>query len=186
MTKKRIFLDCDDVIADFVPSFLKYYNEKYQTEWTEKDINNYNLYVPMNTTENIIQTQIMQHGLEGKILNLPLVKGVKENIEKLINNGNEIYIITARLYAFDTVQWLQHHQIPFTNMYCTRDKAPILKMMGADWFVDDNLTHLLSADANGIKSICYAKPWNKQLPKKNNNIKRVNNWDKIYKIITGE
>jgi ASC-1-like (ASCH) protein/uncharacterized HAD superfamily protein len=84
---------------------------------------------------------------------------VRKYLEKLREEGHQIYIVTARSddelnnpQKF-TIKWLKKHRIPFDKVIANAvDKGPICKENNIDVFIDDLPKNCESAVANGIKT----------------------------------
>lgn len=85
---------------------------------------------------------------------------VKEAISKLKNEGNEIWIITARDIEFHddpymlSKEWLDRNNIQYDKLIVNaRDKAQICKNEEIDLFIDDKVSNCMDIARVGIKTI---------------------------------
>lgn len=184
----RIGFDIDDVITD-TSSSMKEYIIKYDTNG--------------ELTKNIedimrgdASTPFIEKFFIDNFLHIAGNAKIKENASKVINNlfnnGNEIYLITARgeqrKIFHDTealtLNYLKQNNICYTHIiFNAIDKAKICKDYKIDLMIDDSIKHCETVQNEGIKSILFTSVVNKSLP---TTVTRVDNWleleEKIRKI----
>lgn len=109
-----------------------------------------------------------------------------EVINKLHNEGNEIYIITARDEEFhkdpylQSKNWLEKNSIYFDKLIVNaRNKGKICLENSIDLFIDDSISNCLSVNNLGIETIIIGND-------KNEKIKSFDSWDKIYNYIKND
>ena len=111
---------------------------------------------------------------------------VKENavrvLKKLLDEGNEIYLITARgesrkIFAGTetlTLKYLNENNICYTNIiFNAIDKAQLCIDNHIDLLVDDSIKHCEAVRNVNINSILFTSIVNKSLP---TTVTRVDNW----------
>lgn len=115
-----------------------------------------------------------------------------EVIEKLKQEGNEIYIITARngwgipkdeegKVEDYTKQWLKENQIYYDKiMFTTGSKLPYCKENEIDIMIEDSPTNIVDI-AKEIPVICFHSTYN--APIEGKNITRAYAWYHIYSHI---
>ena len=106
-----------------------------------------------------------------------------EVINKLHNDGNEIYIITARDKEFHEDPYLQSKEFLDKNLIYydklivnARNKAMACIENNIDLLIDDSISNCLNSDNFGIDTITIGN-------KNNRGIKNVDNWEEIYDYI---
>ena len=111
--------------------------------------------------------------------------GAVETINKLRQQGHEIYIITARDNEFHedpymlSKVWLDDNNIEYDKLIVNvRKKAPVCKDEKIDVFIDDNLNNCLEVAREGIKTIRFTADTAEY-----ENIVNINNWDEVYVYI---
>ena len=111
--------------------------------------------------------------------------GAVETINKLRQQGHEIYIITARDNEFHedpyilSKVWLDKNNIEYDKLIVNvRKKAPVCKNEKIDIFIDDQLNNCLEVSKEGIKTIRFTADTNEY-----ENIVNINNWNKVYVYI---
>ncbi len=118
------------------------------------------------------------------------ISPIKENaihyINKLYDEGHEIYFITYRKdkYIADpyklTKDYLERHNIKYHKLIANSgDKGIVAYNNKIDLFIDDNPSHCSDVELYGIKVLLFESLYNKD------NIKfdRVKSWDEVYKYI---
>lgn len=94
--------------------------------------------------------------------------GVSEALWELSDRGVWIRIITHRLIfnwahetsAADTAAWLDQHRIPYRDLCFIGDKPNV----GADLYIDDSPTNVVSLREAGKTVIVFDQPYNRDLP----------------------
>lgn len=118
----------------------------------------------------------------------PIKDGAVEVINKLYEEGNEIYFITYRKdkYIKDpyllTKNYLDRHGIKYHKLIANSgDKGIVCYNNKIDLFIDDSPVHCGDVELYGIKVYLFDSMYNKD------NIKfdRVRNWYQIYNLIGG-
>ena len=104
-------------------------------------------------------------------------------INKLHNDGNEIYIITARDNEFhedpykQSKEWLDKNHIYYDKLVVNaRDKGKACLENNIDLLIDDSISNCLSVNKLGIKAITIGN-------ENNGKIINANNWNEIYNYI---
>ena len=111
--------------------------------------------------------------------------GVIEVLQKLKNNGNNIYIVTARNTLYDDMpyerakRWLDNNDIVYDKLIVNaQDKAKTCKEVDIELFVDDQLNNCISLAKNGVYTIRLTNSKDVY-----DGIININNWNDIYKYI---
>jgi len=122
----------------------------------------------------------------------PSRKYANEVIEKLKDEGNEIYIVTAR-YLTNTnttagkkmreivINWLKEQKIYYDEIiFSPEDKKENCKKYNIDIMIEDKVDNI-NKISSIIPVICFHAGYNKEC--NGNNIYRVYNWYDIYNLI---
>lgn len=112
-------------------------------------------------------------------------ENVKNVIDKLKEDGHEIYIVTARDSEFHddpyklSKEWLDKNSIYYDKLIVNaREKSSVCKDENIDLFIDDQLNNCLSVTNVGIKTIMITdKIYNY------NEITQLQNWNEIYNYV---
>ena len=120
---------------------------------------------------------------------LVVLDGAKEYINKLRNDGYNIFIITGRdngeytnPYEM-TKKWLDENNIIYdkliiTSAYDTHSKTKVCLKNHIDIMIDDSKRICEDCVINNIKALLMDTPYNKD-----SSITRVHNWEEIYEFI---
>ena len=117
-------------------------------------------------------------------MSLKPLKDSKEIIDKLKDDGNEIYIISSRdngEYINPeemTREWLNKYEIYYDKLILTGkyEKGPVCKENKIDIMIDDSIKNCEDIEANGVKCFIMNTRYNKQETR----FERVKRWDEIY------
>lgn len=135
-----------------------------------------------------VKTEFLRYSVKKFFMDLGLKKGAVEIINKLASEGHEIYFVTYRTDeifgdAYDfCYKWLNKNNFYFDKIIVNRgDKGNVCREEKIDLLIDDRVRNCEDAIKNGADAIVFASKYNS-----NTNIRRIDNWQEIYKIITGE
>lgn len=185
----RIGIDIDDVITDTSTS-MKEYIIRYDTNGElAKNIEDI---MRGDASTPFIEKFFIDH-----FLDIAGNAKIKDNavrvIKKLFDNGNEIYLITARgekrKIFHDTealtLEYLKQNNICYTNIiFNAVDKATLCVDNHIDLMIDDSIKHCEEVRNKNINSILFTSVVNKALP---TTVTRVDNWleleEKIEQIM---
>ena len=112
------------------------------------------------------------------------LRNCKKIIDKLKEDGNEIYIISARdngEYTNPwemTKEWLEKYEIYYDKLILTDKykKGPICKENIIDIMIEDTIKNCEDIEQNGVKCLLMNTRYNE----KEKRFERVNNWKEIY------
>lgn len=190
--KKRIGIDIDDVICEFVKPYLEFHNKKFKTFFEFENLNSNFFWEDLGHTRETIAEHFddFQSNFTS-LLDLPLVEDAITSINNLSKN-NEIFIITARPeeIMFETEQFLRTFlpKVDFKLIHSgdvhgkNKSKADICNDLNIDIMIEDGLSFCLNCARKGVKAFLFDRPWNQsdELPQ---NVIRVKNWKEIMEKI---
>lgn len=111
--------------------------------------------------------------------------GAIEVLQKLKNEGNKIYIITARTNLYDDIpyerakRWLDKNDVVYDKLLVNaQDKAKICEELDIELFIDDQLNNCFNLAKNGIHVIRLTN--SKDVYE---GIINIDNWKDIYEYI---
>lgn len=111
-----------------------------------------------------------------------------ENIKRLKESGDKIYLITARFLSdkFDveklTKDWLEKYGIPYDKLILnSQNKVNVAKENDIDIFVDDSIKNCTEMANVGIKTYMMDTIINKDF--ESEDIERVYSWPHLYQKI---
>ena len=169
--KKRIAIDMDEVMADFIPKHLSLYNQEYKDTITIQDLNGCTLESLRPELEDRIKAYIKEPTF---FRDLEVMKDSQQVIEEL-THSYEVFITTAAMEyptSFTAkYDWLKQH-FPFLSdmniVFC--GNKSIIK---ADYLIDDNARHFKTFSGQGI---LYSAPHNIH----ETGHVRVNDWQEVH------
>jgi uncharacterized HAD superfamily protein len=183
----RIGIDVDDTITNSYDLILDLIGKVYNKDTDKLKAEGVNYSDIMKDHVNFPNyNKFMSDNFDKVMPNVTLKENAKEIINKLHDDGHKIIIITARddeEYSnpyMATYLYLVKHDIMFDKIFINiKDKGSLCKKENIDIFIDDSITNCKSAINNGINTLLFDSTFNR----KNNDIKRVLNWNDVYKII---
>lgn len=189
----RIGIDIDGVLTD-IEQYQLDCGSKYVSEQLNKGVVNgeaYETFDIFEVSENIDEDFWTEY-LPKYAVEEPARKYASEVIQKLKNEGYEIYIITAR-YLTDrndelgmkmrnTVkEWLSNNNIYYDNLiFSPEDKVESCKQNHINIMIEDKVDNI-DKISKFIPVICFNAGYNRQIS--GNNIYRCYAWYDIYNTI---
>ena len=173
-----IGIDIDNTLVNTAESVVDYINKRLPIKL---DINNINQYWIENSLPEqyrwIVKTAFTDSSMWK---NVRMIPDSAKFVEKLYNDGNDIYFVTSSLpentkkkinhlsrnLPFLTREFIQNHTININNK----------QLLSLDILIDDCLDNLVGK--RSYVSICLAYPWNNH--EGENNFYRVGSWKEIY------
>lgn len=190
----RIGIDIDGVLTDI---------EQWQLDVGGKFFFDYNKNVVNNDGYEITEIFDVSNELDNEFWNEylyeyvtkePSRKYAGEVIKKLKDDGNEIYIVTARFLTDKNtddgkrmreivVNWLKEQNICYDEIiFSPEDKKENCKKYNIDIMIEDKVDNI-NKISSIIPVICFHAGYNKEC--RGSNIYRVYNWYDIYNLING-
>jgi 5'(3')-deoxyribonucleotidase len=110
------------------------------------------------------------------------VPGARVYLRRLSDEGVRIRIITHRLFIHffhrdavsQTIEWLDHHGIPYWDLCFMKDKEQV----GADIYVDDSPDNIAKLRAKGLYTICFANSTNADIGPPS-----ASSWEHVYELV---
>jgi len=189
-----IAIDIDDVLADHAKGFTKFSNERYGTKFNPDDYNEHwaNIWGIDNIETEKRAREFYESGVLLTYDHVPTSLNVLKKLKKKYN----LMIITSRSKQVqgDTIAWMNKYynglfrieDIKFAGIWddindtsIHKTKGNIIKNFNAEYLIDDQIKHCISASELGIKALLFGDySWNRceVLPK---GIKRVSNWQEV-------
>ena len=174
-----ICIDMDDTIENLLPAWLNWLEGQYHFHIDQEDINSWDILTlfPFLTPEQIY----------APLYSRDFWKRVtpKEDaiiyIQKLINDGHDVYICTASpygtlVYKFEEILEKYFPFIDYKHIIVAYPK----QMIKCDIMIDDGYHNLIGG--NYLK-ILFEANYNRSFDEKEYNILRVHSWKEIYDTI---
>lgn len=177
----KIAIDIDNVICNTTEEIIHFINERLPNVHLEmEDITNY--WIEKALPEEyqwIVPLAFEQKEVWKKV---KLIDGAAEYIQKLYEDGHEIYFATAttaenfrkkvgfltRSFSFFPEDYVRMHSISIKHK----------QLLNVDVLIDDYLNNLLGE--RRYYSICFSYPWNQDLPCSPVKFHYVSNWKAAY------
>ncbi len=113
------------------------------------------------------------------------MEGAPAILRVLSANDVRIRIITSRLCIKyfhqqairQTVEWLDHHDIPYWDLCCMRDKTAV----GADLYIEDSPDNVRLLRADGHRTIVFSNSTNRGVP-----APRADSWEDAGRMVMAE
>ncbi|MDD3262997.1 MAG: HAD hydrolase-like protein [Candidatus Absconditabacteria bacterium] len=191
--EKILGVDLDEVLAETVDEVLKHNNYMIKGQAIYKDdISDY--YLSNMSKYNLVKEDAVDFfwsALKSPTReNILPVKGAKEKLIELKDNGRKIVVVTARREEISeyTKSWLNRFydglidDILFANHFSENEvpKSTLCKKNGIQIMIEDNLDFAMELASFGVKVYLIDKPWNRHYNSLIHlGVQKVNNWSEI-------
>ena len=215
----KIYIDFDDVICETAKYFTKIAKELFGIDVPYRQVQFFNLQESLDPTYTLsfdllykgleITTggqrihqydKLMEAGhLPENLLSYEETPGASETINKWVDEGHEVFIITGRPFnSYEpSRKWLDEHHLERVPLFCV-DKygreifeheyeynmtLEQLYSMTFDFAIEDSpsaFEHVLHF--HNCKVAVFDRPWNRQAEFPNDNFVRCKNWNQIDKL----
>lgn len=175
----KLGIDIDGTIKHTQKAAIKVYNEEFNMNIKEDEVETYYLDEPYGLTPE--EGSKVWRKLETKIykIGIPL-EHAPQSLQQLVKEGHEVYFITARPGFKEvekvTREWLKEHGFPFDgeNLFMNaQQKGKLAKELGIDLFFEDDPVHIDNLIKAGIPVVIVDMKYNRDYP---NDIPRINDW----------
>ena len=192
----KVYIDFDDVLCETAKYFTVLAKDLFGIVVPYEQVHFFNLQKSFNLNDEQYDKLMAAGHLPENLLAYEETPGASATINKWIDEGHEVFIITGR--PFDSFEpsrkWLDLHQLEKVPLYCV-DKygREILKQecsssmtlaelykMDFDFAVEDSpsaFEHV--AKFNHCKVAVFNRPWNKNADLPNNRFERCRDWKEI-------
>lgn len=192
--KKKIGIDIDEVLAEFMPELNNFYNSLHRTKFKFEDYKSYDLekiWGGDRETSVMIVKDFYKSAYFYKIK--PAFYSQKAL--EILSKDNELIAITFRpTYLQEATEyWVKKFfpekikKVICTNQYVLSplkiSKLDICLKEGIEVIIEDNLQVAVECAGKGIKSFLLDKPWNQNGSNKISNLIRVKNWKSLLDIL---
>ena len=175
-----IAIDYDNILNNLTEKTIELYNTQNNKSIQMSDITSYNFYECLDKDDADGVIKLFKN--KGLWDSLKPITGAREGLQKLINNGHRVYIVTATATEnFQwKIQWLKKW-FPFfntDNVIRMMDKS----LIRADILIEDSLEQLLKHKL--CHRVCFDYPWNRNESKDFvYDIHRCTNWSEVSETI---
>jgi 5'(3')-deoxyribonucleotidase len=180
----KIAIDIDDTICDTVTQLIEYINERIPVNLKMEDIQTYWIEDCIPDQFKWIVDDCYHNSRFWK--RVGVLPAAQEYIEKLYNDGHEIYFATATTADNfrKKIKFLERYLTFFPTGYieqnsiCIRNK----QLLSVDYLIDDSLSNLTGK--RRYFSICLDYPWNRSDYYDAGGFFRAKDWKEIYEFIS--
>ncbi len=172
-------VDVDDVICNLQEVVIDIFNDRYGSNYKIEDFTDYDVMNVLPTQDGVVMKDMYSEtGLYNKVK--PIL-GAQESLQKLINMGHQVYLVTAAIpktYG-EKVEFIKRY-FPFIseeNIVCMKHKW----MFKCDIMIEDNLQTLLAKPY--YHRVLLDRPWNKSTKDYVYGVHRCTNWNEILTAI---
>lgn len=183
MKNLTILVDMDDSIENLSEAWVNYLNVRYGTSVKASEITDWDVSkaFPSLNSEDVYGV-LREEGLWKTVKPLP---GAVKYLKKLIDDGNQVYIVTAShpdtvSVKMNNVLFKYFPFIPYQNVIVASKK----QLISGDILVDDAL-HNMGGHYTGL---FFTAPHNRAVTDDQLaavNAVRVENWKEVYELIHG-
>lgn len=199
----KIYIDFDDVICETAKHFTKLAKEMFDVDVPYREVQFFNLQKSFDLSEEQYEELMRAGHFPENLLAYEETLGASTTINKWIDEGHEVFIITGR--PFDSFlpsrKWLDTHNLERVKLYCV-DKygresfnqdctysmtLEQLYNMTFDFAIEDSpaaFEHVLHFE--NCRVAIFDRPWNKTAIFPNENFVRCNSWVEIDKLFGEE
>jgi 5'-nucleotidase len=175
MSKKRIAVDMDEVMADSIARFQEWYGRDFQLELTLESLHGKKPYEVV-APEHQVALRAYPNA-EGFFRDLPVIKD-SQRVLQALSERYEVFIATAAMEFpnsfVDKYQWLQRH-FPFIEwrnyVFCGAKS-----ILNADYLIDDSAYNFDGFRGEGL---LFDAPHNAHETR----YRRVSGWQEVADIL---
>ncbi len=188
--KRKLGIDFDDVLIDFVTHLTYFHNNKYNTSLKKDDITTWDLHAVWEVNKDEAIRRTHEFIISRDHMEIVPMKDAVEVLHRLTQHF-ELIIITARDKTIGhTADYLieKHFKSLFQEVHFLYEdgvkketKGDLCKKLGIDFFVDDSVSNIENTLEAGITSFLFDAPWNRHWD--NPRALRVSSWKEIEKVL---
>jgi uncharacterized protein len=192
--KEIIAVDVDDVSLDFVPSFLKFYNNKYGTDFTKREVTNYNLAKVFGITSEKLFKLLSEFHESEYFDGIEPVDMAREALSILSRERKNVFVTSRseEIKSKTDLSLKRHFKESYSGIFYSgrfnglgKTKAEICKEIGASRLIEDCLSYAIDCSENGIPVLLFDQPWNQNGNLSNTLITRIKGgWAEVLGRIT--
>lgn len=195
----KIYIDFDDIICETAEYFTKIAKELFGIDVPYRQVQFFNLQKSFDLSDAQYD-ELMEAGhTPENLLNYEETGGASRTINKWVDEGHEVFIITGRPFnSYEPSRtWLDEHQLERVPLFCV-DKygretfgqdfiynmtLEQLYSMTFDFAIEDSpaaFEHVLHFEK--CKVAVFDRPWNRQVELPNDNFVRCGGWQEIDRV----
>lgn len=189
-----IVVDLDEILAEYLESFILFHNASYGTALKKEDFTSYLLSKTIEIEQADARRRHYEFFQTYFAEKIRPVQGSQEGVDALLASGEELAVVTSRHDELSekTNQWIgQYFPKKFVSVHLTnghsvhgtaeRSKAALCKQLGARFVIEDQIRYAFECKDSDRKVLLLDKPWNqKSVP---GDIMRVASWQEAVEYI---
>ena len=193
-----IGLDIDNVVSDFDGTVFKEFlledKNKRNAGVIKKSTKNFNHEIGDWTIEKFDWTkdeveEFYANNMERIVKNLKLRRNCKKYMDKLLEDGHKLILISHRAYPHyknpmeTTLNWLKKNNVNYTKLIISNspNKANECKKCNIEIMVDDRVEQCIKMRENGVNCVLMLTKFNKEY---RGNLPYFKSWKQLYRGIT--
>jgi len=171
--KPIIALDCDDVLLDLVPNWLKRYNKDFSDFVKVSEIKDWDISKYVSCGEGIYKYLVPD-----LYRDISVVEGALLGINQL-RNWARVIVVTSNMGDNSGVKFNKLNELGFEvdkkDYFECSDKS----LVASDFLVDDNIDNIKHSYGKGV---LFSQPWNR----KSLHTPRCENWFEVVRFFRKE
>ena len=174
-----ILVDMDDVLEQLVAGWCAYLHDRYGTETTASDVKEWNMSKAFpSLTHAEVYGATEDDALWDYVKPMP---GAKEGLEALLEDGHEIFVVTATGYEtlrakMEKVLFRYFPFIPWSRVIITEKK----QLISGDILIDDGPHNLTGGS---YRKILFSAGHNRGFDETSIGAVRVSNWKEVVAAV---
>ena len=192
----KIYIDFDDCLCETADYFSGLVKRMFDKDIPYENINFFDLQKSFSLTETEYEELMLEGHRPEVLLSYKETPGASETVNRLLNDGHDISIITGRpFFCFDpSREWLDTHGLKDVKLYC-------LNKYGRDSFINNSTYSLEVEDylkmhfdvaiedspaafkffkhLPDLKVMVFDRPWNRNCVFPGKNYLRCGDWNMI-------
>ena len=197
----NIYVDFDDCLCETARHFSWLVKELFDKDVPYEQIEFFNLQKSFSLEEDQYQYMMIEAHKPEILLSYEETPGASQTINKWIDSGHNVFIITGRPYsAYEASRkWLDQHNLERAKLYCLdkygrdsfiKNSSFSLKLedyykMHFDFAVEDSpLAFKFFDHLPDLKIMVFDRPWNHNTELPNDNYYRCVDWKAISEMVS--
>ena len=195
----KVYIDFDDVICETAKPFCCIAKELFDIDVPYQEVQFFNLKKTFDLDDAQYEELMKAGHLPGNLLAYEETPGASEIINKWVDEGHEVSVITGRPFdSYETSRrWLDEHHLDRVPLYCvdkygreqfTTDFSFSMTLeqlyeMTFDFAIEDSpaaFEHVLHFD--NCRVAIFNRPWNIKAELPNENFVRCEGWEDIDRV----
>lgn len=195
----KIYIDFDDVLCETAEYFTKIAKELFGIDVPYRQVQFFNLQKSFDLNDEQYEALMKAGHLPENLLNYEETPGASEAINKWVDQGHEVFIITGRPFnSYEpSRKWLDEHHLERVPLFCVdkygRETAKQdykynmtleeLYNMTFDFAVEDSpaaFEHVIHFD--NCRTAVFDRPWNSRAELPNDRFVRCKDWQEIDRV----